>query len=154
MSFTLLQSLKEADGRYLNDNELLAFEQYQTSFKIRLETYQLLGQNSEAYILQTLRNLVRTHKKTIQDHGHKCKRDMDYTLRSIAKAVLLNDRVGFQEEFLLWMQNITRALHKEESAVQGYQLLKQVIAESMPATHAALVNGYLDELIQAFSTLG
>jgi hypothetical protein len=151
MNNALLESIQRSDGRYLSDVELRPFAQFVTSFESRFMTYTLLKAEGEALVLKTLRQLMQTpHRKTIQEHGPKCQRDMVYTLQCIAKGILLDNPAGFVEEYVIWMQNITRALHKEDSAIEAYRVLQQEIQATFSPEGAALVNGYLDKLIQAF----
>ncbi|HEY9880767.1 MAG TPA: hypothetical protein V6D29_20075 [Leptolyngbyaceae cyanobacterium] len=149
----LLESIRQADGRYFNDTELQPLERYVSSFAVRFNTYSLLKDNSDTLILQTLRKLVQSHRRMVQEHGEKCQRDMAYTLSCISKAVLLDDEPGFIEGYVLWMQNITRALHKEASAIEAYRLLQGEIAATFPADSARLINHHLESLIKALSTV-
>nr|WP_242024885.1 hypothetical protein [Leptolyngbya sp. FACHB-60] len=74
---------------------------------------------------------------------------MLYTLECIAKAVLLDDPDGFMEEYVVWMQNITRALHKQDSAIAAYRSLQVEVRAVLPEASAQLINSYLGKLIQA-----
>jgi hypothetical protein len=152
MNKVLIESIQQSDGRYLSDAELRPLAQFVASYESRFTTYMALRAEGEALVLKTLRRLMQTqHRKTIQEHGSKCQRDMVYTLQCIAKAILLDNAAGFVEEYVLWMQNITRALHKEDSAIESYRALQQEIAAVFSPEGATLVNGYLDQLIQAFT---
>ncbi|MBD2257327.1 hypothetical protein [Pseudanabaena sp. FACHB-2040] len=152
MNTALRESIQQADGRYLSDAELQPLAGYVQSFVVRFNTYSLLREHSQNLVLQTLRKLIQTHRKTVQDHGPKCQRDMGYTLECIARAVLLDDASGFVEEYVLWLQNITRSLHKEESAVEAYRLLKGEIVLAFPPESAQLVAPHLERLIAALAT--
>ncbi|MEB3288534.1 MAG: hypothetical protein VKI82_01390 [Leptolyngbya sp.] len=152
MNKVLIESIQESDGRYLSDVELRPFAQFVASYETRFTTYAVLKEKGEALVLNSLRRLMQTsHRKVITEHGSKCQRDMTYTLQCIAQAILLDDPKGFMEEYVLWMQNITRALHKESSAIDAYRALQQEISATFSAEGALLINGYLDQLIQAFT---
>jgi hypothetical protein len=151
MNSTFEATLLEADGRYLSDAELDPLEAYRSSFAVRLKAYELLREQADALVIDALRGLIATHRQTVQTHGQKCQRDMTYALSRIAKAVLVDEAQEFQEEFALWMENITRALHKGESAAQAYRLLKQAIQAKLPGACTKLITPYLDDLILAFS---
>jgi Phycobilisome protein len=152
MNHTLLTSIQQSDGRYLSDLELRPLAQFVASFDTRLKTYTRLKEDGEGLVLGALRQLMAgSHCQVVQEHGAKCQRDMLYTLECIAKAVLLDNPDGFMDEYVVWMQNITRALHKEDSAIAAYHHLQTEILAALPETSAQLVNSYLDKLIQAFS---
>lgn len=153
MNKVLIESIQASDGRYLSDIELRPFAQFVASYETRFTTYATLKENAETLVLSSLRRLMQTpHRKVITEHGSKCQRDMTYTLQCIAQAVLMDDPKGFMEDYVLWMQNITRALHKESSAIDAYRALQQEVATMFPAEGALLINGYLDQLIQAFES--
>jgi hypothetical protein len=151
MNSTFVESAHQADGRYLSDQELRPLETYLETFATRMEAYQTLRDNADSLVMQSLRRLVQTHRRVVQEHGGKCKRDMTYALGYVARAVLSDETTAFQQDFLLWMENITHALHKTESATRAYSFLKQEIQDTLPAPCAALVTPYMDELINTFS---
>lgn len=151
MNSTLIEAMQQAEGRYLNDQELQPLEQYLESYQARHQAYQLLRDNAEVLVHRALRRLNQTHRRAVQEYGAKCKRDMDYALSYVAKSVLSNEAKGFREDFALWMENITRALHKGESSAQAYTYLKQEVQEALPSTCAELVTPFIDDLITAFS---
>lgn len=152
MNHILLNSIRESDGRYLSDSELRPLAQFVASFDTRFKTYTRLRADSETLVLNALRQLmVSSYRDVVQVHGAKCQRDMLYTLECIAKAVLLDDPDGFMEEYVMWMQNITRALHKQDSAIAAYRSLQAQVLATLPETSAQLVNSCLDKLIQALS---
>lgn len=49
------------------------------------------------------------------------------------------------------MQNITRALHKEDSAIEAYRALQEEVKATLPGEPAMVVNTYLDKLIEAIT---
>lgn len=152
VNYTLLASIQQSDGRYLSDLELRPLAQFVASFDTRFKTYTRLREDSESLVLSALRQLMAgSYHRAVQEHGAKCQRDMLHTLTCIAKAVLLDNPSGFTEEYVVWMQNITRALHKEDSAIAAYRQLQTEILAALPEASAQLVNSYLDKLIQAFS---
>lgn len=152
MNTKLLESIHQADGRYLTDQELYPLEQYINSFATRVKTYSLLREQADALVLQTLRKLIQQHRKAVQENGKKCQRDMAYTLECIGRVILLDDSQYFQESYVIWMQNITRALHKQDSAVDAYRLLQAEISATQPAASAQLINAFLNQLIEAMTT--
>lgn len=151
MRHPLLDAIQQSDGRYLSDLELRPLAQFVTSFDSRSKTYMRLKAEGKALVLSALRRLMLTHPEAVQTHGAKCQRDMLYTLECIAKAILIDSPDGFVEEYVVWMQNITRALHKEDSAIAAYRCLQTEIVGTLPTEAAQLVNGYLDQLITALA---
>jgi len=152
MSNTLVKTARKADGRYLNDQELHEFESLVDSFNTRLAIYKYLKNEDKTLVVNALRRVMQTkHRKAIQEHSAKCQRDMLYTLDCIARACLLSNADQFVEEYVVWMQNITRALHKEDSAVDAYRALQEEVKTVLPDEPARVVNGYLERLIEAIA---
>jgi len=151
MNSLLEKHIFEANGRFLADLELKPLDDYFKTYAARLQTYQFLQENSDQLILKTLRKMAKTHRHVIHEHSDKCQRDMTYVLRTAALALLKNDEDSFQEELILWMQNIMRSLHKEEQSAYAYKLLQEIIQESMPAENAILINHYLSLFIAALT---
>lgn len=150
MNHTLRAVIQQSDGRYLSDLELRPLAQFVASFDTRFKTYTRLREDGETLVLNDLRQMMAgSYREVVQAHGAKCQRDMLYTLDCIAKAVLIDDPDGFMEEYVMWMQNITRSLHKEKSAIAAYRSLQGEVRAAFPDASAQLVNNYLDKLIQA-----
>ena len=151
MSTTFGRTLLQAEGRYLDDKELQGLEHYLQTFALRNQAYQLLTSHANELVVQALRQLAVTHRTAVETHSSKCKRDMSYSLKCIARAVLLDEQDFFQQDFVLWMDNITHALHKEDSAAQAYRNLRSEIQKILPTPCVALVIPYVDQLVEAFS---
>lgn len=151
MLTTFNQTIQQADDRFLSDSELHALEAYVQSFAVRQQTYQLLSQHADELVIGALRQFAQTHRKDVEADGAKCKRDMAYALKYIARAALMDEADAFKQDFALWMENITRAVHKGDAAAKAYGCLNQVIQAKLPNQCAAIVTPYLEDLIMAFS---
>jgi hypothetical protein len=151
MNKTIEFHLSSADGRYLGDEELKAFEDYLSSHQLRLNIYTFLQEKSDNLILEVLREMTKSHRQVIQEHGDKCRRDMGYVLQFAAVSILRNDDAFFTEHLVLWMQNIMIALKKEQQSAQAYRLLQQSIQHHLSKEESAIVNHYLDLFIEALT---
>ncbi len=153
MNNALLDVIQKADGRYLNDLELRPFDDVIDAFQTRINTYHSIQEQGKELVLNSLKSLMQTpHRAVVQEHGARCQRDMLYTLEYIAKGILLHDEDGFMEEYLVWMQNIIRAFHRQEACVVSYKLLKAEVRNSLAGDQANLMVMYLDKLIEALDT--
>lgn len=151
MNNALENNVYKADGRYFTDEELRALASYCQTYPIRLQAYSILCEQADVFVQQALRQLAKTDGSVVLEHGDKCTRDMSYVLRSVAIAILKDDNEEFRQHFILWMQNIMAALHKEAQSARAYQLLQDVIKTNMPAESAKLVNDNLDDFIRALT---
>jgi len=151
MNTVFAQTVREADGRYLTDQELQVLEKYAHSYSTRDRAYQILSEKANTLVVDSLKKLAATHRDEVVNHSGKCRRDMTYALKYIARSVLTDEPEVFRQDFSLWMENITRAVHKGDSATRAYQHLKVEIQAALPKECAALVVPYLDDLITAFS---
>ncbi|MGG6296519.1 phycobilisome protein [Leptolyngbya sp. AN02str] len=151
MNRLLEESIRNADGRYLSDRELSPLEHYAHSYHNRLNTYTLLHQNADQLVTRSLQQMGVSDPYVTQ-HKTTCFRDMSYVVRMVAIALLRDDEDGFKQEFVLWMQNILAALHKDAQSAKAYRILQITIANELPSDNAKLVNHYLSEFIAALST--
>lgn len=152
MPSRLDQKIAQVDGRYFSDAELSDLQGFVTSYELRLRTYNMLRDQSDDLILNALRQLMRSHRQVVQTQGNVCKRDMTFVLRYVALSVLRDDTEGFIENLVLWMENITKSLKKEESAVRAYQALRLVIQAKMSDEMVNLIDPYMDIFIKAMMT--
>jgi hypothetical protein len=56
------------------------------------------------------------------------------------------------EEYLVWMQNIIRAFHRQDACLVAYRMLKEEVRITMAGDQSNLVVLYLDKLIEALDT--
>ena len=153
MNNALLTSLRNADGRYLTDAELRPFDQMMDAFQTRVSLYNHVRDHGKDLVLNTLRRLMQTpHRPVVQEHAQKCQRDMLFTLEYISKGILLHDEEGFMEEYLVWMQNIIRAFHRQSACVVAYRLLKDEVRTTLPGDQSNLMVLYLDKLTEALDS--
>ena len=152
MPSRLDQTIAQVDGRYLSDAELSDVQGFVNTYGLRLRTYNMLRERSDELILSALRQLMRSHRQVVQTQGNVCKRDMGFVLRYVALSVLRDDTEGFVENLVLWMENITKSLKKEESAIRAYQSLRLIIQTKMSDEMVQLIDPYLDIFIKAMAT--
>lgn len=152
LNHTLEKFFLDADGRYLDAQELYPIEQYLKSYRQRLETYELIREKSDAMVLQSLRKLAQVHPEVIQKHGKRCKYDMSEVLRYIALSVLRDDEVFFKETMLSWLDTILVAHQKQAQCVKAYQYLHDVMVQTLPPNDFTLVRPYIDLVIMVLKS--
>ncbi|HEY9749913.1 MAG TPA: hypothetical protein V6C63_14605 [Allocoleopsis sp.] len=152
LNHTLEKNILEADGRYLNAQELNPLEQYLQSYKVRLETYQQLRDQSDKLVLQALRKLAQAYPEIIQQHGQRCKYDMTEVLRYIAVSILRDDEVFFKEQMMSWLDTILLAHRKTSQCTIAYRALQEAINSSLSAVSSSLVRPYLDIVLQSLQS--
>lgn len=148
INHTLEQRILEADGRYLNAQELYPLEQYLQSYGARLETYQRLSKQSEKLILQALRKLAQTYPELIRQQGARCKYDMTEMLRYIALSILRNDEVFFKEQVMSWFDTIMVAYKRTNQCATAYRYLQEIADSSLPPACSSLIRSYTDIVTQ------
>ncbi|MDX2098545.1 MAG: hypothetical protein SFW36_12275 [Leptolyngbyaceae cyanobacterium bins.59] len=144
---TLMQDCNSLEGQYLSDEALDALKGYLSDYPKRRKTYEILMKASEQLIAATLQQLEKTDYQTIQVHRNICIRDMTEVLRLIARAILLGDDDGFYD-FLLWMQNMMRAVHKEEQSARAYSIMQSIVQAKFPPEEGTLIRGYLNRVVE------
>ncbi len=134
---------REVDGRYASDAELTFAIDYVRSFNLRVQTYQKL-QEIESMLVQQTYSKMRALDPTVFDSAGtdisaKWKRDTLRVLRYVAIAVLMDDADTFRERLLLWFQTIMRAFSAQRSCNLTYQVMQDVIKQSLTTPQANLV---------------
>lgn len=134
---------REVDGRYASDAELSFAIDYVRSFNLRVQTYQKL-QELEISLVQQAYEKMRAIDPTIfsyngSDISAKWKRDTLRVMRYVAIAVLMDDADTFRERMLLWFQTIMRAFSAQRSCNLTYQVLQEIVKQSLTVPQANLV---------------
>lgn len=152
LNYTLEQSILEADGRYLDSQELQPLEQYIQSYASRLDAYQQLGEHSEKLVILALRKLATMHPELVQQHGARCKYDMSEVLRYIAIAILRDDETFFKEQMMVWLDTILLAHKRKSQCGQAYRNLQEAVSTHLSATAVSLIRPYLDLITQSLQS--
>ncbi|NEQ47907.1 MAG: phycobilisome protein [Leptolyngbya sp. SIOISBB] len=132
----------EADGRYATDAELIFFQNYLSTARLRFLLYQKLQKLEPQIIQQVLKELQTKEPNLLiingQDLTAKWQRDTVRLLRYAATAVLSDDIELFRESLLMWFQTIMRSFQAEHSCEATYRAMQQVLKEMLRADEAAL----------------
>ena len=123
LNHTLDKNIVEADGRYLNTQELESLERYYESYKARLDAYQILRDRGDRLVIAALQKLSQTYPELIQQHGARCKYDMSEVLRYIAVSVLRDDELFFKEQMMVWLDTILLAHKRNTHCGLAYRYL-------------------------------
>lgn len=152
LNHTLERILLQADGRYLNIQELEVVERYVQTYATRLQTYEQLREHGDKLVVAALRKLMQVQPELVQQHGPRCKYDLTEVLRYIALAVLRDDETFFREQLLFWLDTVLLAHGRTENCVIVYRSLKDAVAKALPAANAQLIHPYLDSVIQSLGS--
>lgn len=152
LNHELEQRVLDADGRYLDAQELYPLEQYIQSYSTRLHTYQQLRDNSEKIVIHALRKMAQTYPELIQQHGQRCKYDMSEVLRYIALSILRDDETFFKEQMTVWLDTILLAYKRNSHCVAGYRNLQDAIVATLPGNDVTLIRPYLEIVIQTLQS--
>lgn len=149
LNHLLERTIAEADGRYLDTQELYPLEQYVQSYTTRLHTYQFLRDNGDKLVIYALRKLAQAYPDLVQQHGQRCKYDMTEVLRYMAVAILRDDETLFKEQMIAWLDTILLAYKRTAHCVVAYRHLQEAIAASLPPQDASLTRPYIEIVTQA-----
>ncbi len=152
INHSLEKTILEADGRYLNTQELQPLEQYLRTYVSRMQAYQALRDESDKLVMQALRKLAQTHPDVVQKHGQRCKYDMSEVLRYIALAILRDDSIYFKEQMSDWLDTILLAHRRNTQCATAYHDLKDVIQATLPGSVNDIVRPYLEILINTLQS--
>ena len=145
---TLLENvLERSDGSYISSQDLAALDRSIASWQERRETYDLVQTQENAIIDQVLTVLQEKMPAFSQQDSEevltKCRRDLTLVLRYSAISMLFQDEELLKDRLLYWMQNIMRALRRQKVNDRIYQLLQQIVQQSLPEDKADQMLPYL-----------
>jgi hypothetical protein len=152
LNHDLEKTVLDADGRYLNAGELGVLERYIESYSKRLETYQLLRDNSKALVVEALRHLFESYPELLQKHKQRCAYDMSEVLRYIALSILRDDETFFMEALFSWLDTILVAYKKNNACADAYGYLKQAVEKQLPSRCSLMVGPYLEKVQQVLES--
>ncbi len=131
------------DGRYATDTELMFFQSYLPTARLRFGLYQKL-QQLETKIVQEVLAQLQTQEPDLlkmgdQDLTAKWQRDTVRTLRYAAVAILIDDPDLYKERMLLWFQTIMRSFRAGHSCNVTYQAMQVIIRKYLSVEEAAII---------------
>lgn len=152
LNHTLEQNFLQADGRYLNVQELYPLEQYVQSYATRVETYRQISEHSEKLLMQALRELAQAYPDLFQKHGARCKYDMSEVLRYIALAILRDDEIFFKETLMAWLDTILLAYHRTTQCISAYRFLQDSVNKMLPVACSNLMRPYMELVLNTLQS--
>ncbi|MEA5463122.1 phycobilisome protein [Leptothoe sp. PORK10 BA2] len=138
-----LQTLvREVDGRYATDTELLFLQNYLQTARLRFSAYQKIQKAEKEIIQQVKQKLKATHPQFLQrgkvDFSAKWQRDTIRGLRFCAHALLVADEEGLKEHFLLWFQSVMRSFKAQPSCDMTYKIIQDIVRQYLTPQEAEL----------------
>ncbi|MEL6230660.1 MAG: phycobilisome protein [Cyanobacteria bacterium J06627_3] len=138
-----LQTLvREVDGRYATDTELLFLQNYLQTARLRFSAYQKIQKAEKDIIRQVKQKLKATNPKLLRrgkvDFSAKWQRDAVSGLRFCAHALLVADEEGLEENFLLWFQSVMRSFKAQQSCDITYKTMQDVVRQYLTPKEAEL----------------
>jgi hypothetical protein len=134
----------EADGRYATDEELRFLPEYRRGYELRFQTYRQLQKLEAIIFQQACKNAIALEPQLFQgsngeDLTSNCQRDVIYSLRHCAMAMLTDDPELLHERYLLWLQSMLRAVNHQHMASVMFTALQAAVRQHLPESQAALV---------------
>ncbi|MGD1853470.1 MAG: phycobilisome protein [Leptolyngbyaceae cyanobacterium] len=138
-----LQTLvREVDGRYATDAELLFLQTYLQTARLRFSAYQKIQKAEKKIVQQVKQKLVVSDPQLFRrgkvDLSAKWQRDTIRGLRFCAHALLVADEDGLEENFLLWFQAVMRSFKAQSSCNMTYKVMQDVVRQYLSPQEAEL----------------
>ncbi|MDA0267617.1 MAG: phycobilisome protein [Cyanobacteria bacterium] len=132
-----------ADGRYATDAELMFFQSYLRTARLRFGLYQKLQQLESKIVQEVLAQLKSRNPTALQvgdqDLTAKWQRDTVRTLRYAAMASLIDDPDLYRERMLLWFQTVMRSFGAGHSCNVTYQAMQVIVRKYLSVEEAAII---------------
>lgn len=138
----LEQLCKNADGRYATDAELIFFQDYLKTARLRFSLYQKIQKLEAQLVRQVLAQLKMTNPALLKigdsDLSTKWQRDTVRTLRYAAAALLSDDPDIFRDRMLIWLQTIMKSFRAEHSCEETYKIMQALVQQALTPEEAKL----------------
>lgn len=136
------QLCAETDGRFATDAELMFFQSYLQTARLRFALYQKIQQIEPQLIKSVLLQLQKKQPHALKINGAdltaKWQRDTVRLIRYAATATLTDDTELFEEGMLRWFQSIMKSFKAEQSCDATYQVMQTVLREQLTPAEADL----------------
>ncbi|MEM9005614.1 MAG: phycobilisome protein [Cyanobacteria bacterium P01_F01_bin.86] len=138
----LEQLCADTDGRYATDAELMFFQNYLQTARLRFLLYQKIQKLEPQLIQKVLMQLKANNPDLLKmgatDLTAKWQRDTVRTLRYAATALLTDDPDIFRDRMLIWFQTIMKSFKAETSCDATYQILQTILKQALTPEEAEL----------------
>lgn len=152
LNHTLDRRVAEADGRYLNAQELKPLEQFIQSYATRLEAYEHIRDQSPKMVQMSLQKWGHAHPDLVAKHASRCQYDMAEVLRYVALSILRDDETFFMEQMMSWLDTILLAYRRTAHCAVAYRYLQEAANSILPNHTSTLMRPYLDSVITALQS--
>lgn len=134
--------VREVDGRYATDAELIFLQNYLQTARLRFSTYQKMQKAEPEIIRQVKQKLKATNPQLLRrgkvDLSPKWQRDTVRVFRHCVHALLVADEQGLEENFLLWFQSVMRSFKAQKSCDVTYKVMQDVVRQYLTPQEAEL----------------
>jgi len=131
--------INQAQDRYLNSEDLGAFESYVQSIPKRLALYKLL-RDREIRIMQTVADQLEAELPkadiTILETGVK---NLLLVMRYCAMGMLLNDETFLKQRLLDWLEQVSSVYDLKSVNEALYKILNQVLRQELSSEQLSLL---------------
>ncbi|MEL6381713.1 MAG: phycobilisome protein [Cyanobacteria bacterium J06626_18] len=148
----MLQELEQlsidTDGRYATDAELVFFQNYLKTARLRFLLYQKMQKLEPQLVQKVLMQIKATNPGLLKsgniDVTAKWQRDTVRILRYAATALLTDDPDIFRDRMLIWFQTVMKSFKAEQSCEVTYQILQAILKQTLTPEEAELFCLYME----------
>jgi hypothetical protein len=136
----------EAEGRYLNPDEVARMTSYTESLGARLSAMKAIEAVEAKIIDEVIDEVWRKHadfERRHVDARDKARRDITLALRYCALAMVRDDETFLTDKLLYWMRTILQAFHFGKVIDTTYRSLIERSSAHLDPRHFRLVEPYL-----------
>ncbi|MBE7383949.1 MAG: phycobilisome protein [Leptolyngbya sp. SIO1E4] len=148
----MLQQLEQlcvnTEGRYATDAELMFFQDYLKTARLRFSLYQKIQKLEPKLVQAVLMQLKQAHPDLLVAGGvdmtAKWQRDTIRVLRYAAITLLTDDPDVFKDRMLIWFQTIMKSFKAERSCQETYKVMQAVVKQALTPEEAELFCPFLE----------
>ncbi|MDX2271774.1 MAG: phycobilisome protein [Cyanobacteriota bacterium] len=147
MNSTILEIVRQSEGRYLQPDEMRSLQDYVGSLPHRIAVYQHLQAQETALLDKVISKFQPMLPNLTRQHGPKawdrCRRDLSMVWRYCCMAMLLNDEDYLRDKLLYWMETILKSFKMRDQCQPAYKLMLDTLQFLFSEEQIKLIRPYL-----------
>ena len=155
MNSQIKAMFSDAEGRYLEDQEIGQLTDYMASLEARLAAMRAVEQAEAKIVEETLDVVWETHPDFASKYYEarkNCTRDVSLALRYCALAMVRDDIDMLREKLLYWLRTILNAFEFGQALDTTYRALARRVEANLDPQSVRLLAPYLRETHQILTS--
>ncbi len=146
MNTEMIETIRQAEGRYLTDSEIDVLRSYAVDFTQRLAAARGVEARERKIVDDAVERYLARRPEAAGQRA-AVEEELRTTLRYATQAFVKKDMAAFEKDFVPWFAELVLALAPREEVVQRHAFLKAALEEHLDPIDARKIAAYLETWI-------